>query len=519
MKKPSGIADKCCQLAPYFILAVFAVVTALSLFMCCDDFIWYFVGMKEKLAEFRHPNGRYLSNFLTILLVRYPLLRHCFVSAAIALLVVLMARLIGTGRKLGRLKLCYALSALIIIPSPVFREVILWISGFTNYVFSLVLTLIYLAFIFKALFTDYKLKAYHLVLFPALALAAGLSVEHIAIYDIALGAAVIVLLRVRRGKLYAAPILYLIASIAAICIMFTNKVYSKIAETGDELTVRTFNTDPSDIFQNFVYFITPAYSKSLWVVNVVIAAALLLICRNASQAAKKSKYTPVCMAITVMYAAYSVFCSTVSPFVILSTSMRIRGVEAAFTFLYLVSLAYLIWVFFDSDRKIRLYICLISTVMLTAPLVVISPASPRCFFTEYVFWILLGGELLFAALGYLGLTESRLAILLSSCIAAYAAIFMLNIEVTNKYYNVKRIELFKEQISEGRETDISILELPYPDYAYDDFPKPVFFESELTDGITYFTLIYDYYGIDAYDLKYSDFTFVSPYDYNLMRET
>ena len=512
-------SKKCFHFVPYIILFIFSVVTAFSLFMNCDDFIWYFVTTNDKLSSFRNPNGRYFSNYLTILLVKYPLFRHFFISLTIMILVLLLARLISFDRNHFGIKICFILSTLLIIPSPVYREVILWISGFTNYFFSITITLVYLYFVFRVLFSNYIFKRYHLFLFPLLAISAGLSVEHIAIYDILLGIFILVILRIKRNKIFIAPFLYLIASAISVFLMFSNNIYINIAKNGDNLATRTFNIDTSDIFQNFLLYIAPGYSKELWVINTIVAISLVIIYLNSSEIKRNSKYTPICMVIAVLYSVYSVLISNVTNIVILNSSMRIKGFEAAFTFLYIVSLAYLLWVFFEGDRKMRLYIYLISTILLTAPFIFISPASPRCFFSEYVFWILFSGELFLAALHCFKFNDVRFMAFLSGAVAVCAAIFILNIELSNKYYNVKRIEYFKEQMEGNKKNDVFIIELPYPDYAYDDFPKSVFFEAELTGEITYFTLIYDYYGIDAYDLDYNDFTFISPYDYNLMMET
>ena len=512
MDKKTGTGAKIVSAAPYILIAVYAFVTALTLFMNGDDYIWYYLGTDDSIVGYQTPNGRYFSNFLTVLIVRYPAFRLLFIPAVLFAFVYVVAKLFDIEKKTPGVKLCFSLASLILIPSATYCETILWQSGFCNYVFSAVLTLIYFIMLFKVLFLGGKFKAFHFVLFPVLALSAGLCVEHIAIYDIVLGIASIVLLRVRKKKFYIAPVLYLISACAAAAIMFTNGNYSQIADSGDELGTRTFYFSFSDFFYNAEVFVVPHFLKQCFVINIIITASFLVLYRFRNERFKASKYAPICICIVLLYTAYSVFYSCFAELAATKPDMKIRGLEFAFTFAYIVALMYLIWVFFDGDKVIRLYFYICSAIMLMAPFTVINPVTARCFFENYVFWIILSGELFFTAVSHFKKEVNSFESLCVLSFTAFLTVFILGAGISNKYYNDLRFDFIKMQIDEGINPVIQIIDLPYQEYTHDDLIDLYSDSSASADDVTYYKLICKYYGIDGEGVRYMH---ISPADYYL----
>ncbi len=501
------------------IVLIYAAVSSLSLVMNDDDFLWRAVDNYAVLSSYRNPNGRYFSNFVTLELVKYPTFRIVFVFAVLSLLIFLIAQLIRIDNKRLTYVLTFSLSAFILIPSSTYSETVCWISGFTNYVFTGVLILLYLLLTFDVLFSEKSFKPYCLVLFPAIALAGGLSVEHVAVYNVILGAAVVVLLRIKRKKFFAAPLLYLVASLAAAYLVFTNKVYSSISNGNDDFGNRRFQFDFSDLFMNTIRFVIPNYIKSFWIINILIALSIVILYNKRRDV--RSKYAPICLVIVILYAVYSVSCSVYSDLAFLEPAMKIRGFETAFAFLYIVALAYFIWLFFGADKRIRLYVFLLSTVLLTAPFMFISPCTPRCFMLDYIFWILLGGELFFSAAAELRNINSRLAAAVSLSAAAGLTALILNIEVTNCYYAHERYDFISEQINSGKENNILVVNYPYPAYVHDDMSNPATFDEISAEGetFTFFEFMGDYYGFDGTGYSMGDFSHISALDYRLLQDS
>lgn len=509
MSNKSDVQKKILSFAPCAVIVLYAAVTALALFMNGDDYIWYYVGRDADFNEYTAPNGRYFSNFVTTLIVRYPVFRYIFIPVTIVAFLYVLAKLLNIDKKVSEVRLCFALSFLILIPASTYAETILWMSGFTNYVFSVVLTLIFILTLFNVLFRGREFKLYHFLLFPVLAVVAGLCVEHIAIYDVFLGIAAIILLRIKRKKFYVAPFFYLIPACISIALMFTNRNYSNIAESGDDVGIRTFYFSFSDLFYNIEQFVVPNYIKRFFAVNLVIAVSFLILYRFNTKRFKASKYAPLCMTIVILYAAYSVFYSCYTDLVALKPDMKIRGFEVAFTFLYIVSLLYMLWVFFDGSRLIRFYFYICSTILLTAPFSFINPVTARCFFENYVFWILFSGELLFTAVSLIGSDSSDF---IRSCfifVASALTVFVLGACISNKYYNDLRFDYIREQAEDPSIDRIQIIDLPYQKYVHDDLSDTSATDED-TSIYSYYWLMCRYYGIDGNDKK---FTHISTSDY------
>ncbi len=513
------------QIIPYILALVYAVVSPLSMFMNDDDYLWYFIGRIDSLDFFRNPNGRYLSNTITYYIVNYPILRFFFVSAVLLAFVFLIAKLIDVEKISYSTKLCFVLSAAALIPATSYCETIAWISGFTNYVFSVVLVLCYLAMVFNVLFSEKNFKPYCLILFPAIAISAGLCVEHVAIYDVFLGIAVIVLLKVRRKKFFIAPVLFFIFACISAFFMFTNGVYSDISGGSDVYGNRKIEISFSDFFTNTLRFVVPNYSKSFWIINIIIAAAVIILFCKKHDMAMKSKYSPVCLAIIVFYSLYSIYCSGYSDLRFLNSAMKVRGFETAFAFLYVISIAYFIWIFFDANRRIRLYIYILSTLMLTGPFIFISPVTARCFFVEYVFWILLSGELLFSALALLVSEHMKQSGLVGVTAAAALVFFILNVQCTNCYYAHLRYDYIKKQIEDGKKSNIIVVDYPYTEYTHDDMSESNNFSDMGSDTseeseheVYYFDLICKYYGFDGSGYSFYDFKHYSTIDYHQLED-
>ncbi|MCR4888516.1 MAG: DUF6056 family protein [Ruminococcus sp.] len=507
--------DKSVSIVSYAIVVIYSVVTALNLFFNNDDYVWYFADKYDSLSRYINPNGRYFSNYVTRLLVNYSAFRYFFISLTIIALIILLSRMIGSDSgKHQVLKRCTILSLVILLPVKTYNETFLWISGFTNYVFSTVCTLIYITVLFNVLFKEGKFKVYHYFLFPVIALAAGLSIEHIAIYNIILAVALIILLRYKKHKFYIPPFVFLIFSCCSATIMFFDKNYTEIYESGDSLGERGFNFDFSQLLMNSFQYVVPNYNKKLFVINIIIALAFGIISYHKRDILKKSKYAGISMATVLLYTAYSLFTSAYTDTVPLNLNFRIRGFEMAFIFLYLVSLAYLIWIYFKDDKGIKLYFYLISNVLLSALFMFITPVTARCFFVEYIFWILFAAELLFHVIELINydfkMVLSISGLVVSSCLTAV----ILSICIVNNSYNSLRVNFMKEQLNSGKTSDILVIDSPYPGYTWDDFNNTWFFEQDFEED-TFFKLYCDYYGIDYCELKPEDIHHISASDYYL----
>ena len=116
--------------------------------------------------------------------------------------------------------------------------------------------------------------------------------------------------------------------------------------------------------------------------------------------------------------------------------MRSVAIETAFTFIYVVAIAYLIYVFLDKNGRIRSYIYLLSTLIVTAPFLIVSPVTARCFFANKIFWMLLGGEILSTAFVTVNRKYKEKFNGMAFAVAFCSVFLVINACLTNKYVDV-----------------------------------------------------------------------------------
>ncbi len=499
---------------PVIMVAVFAFISAVCLFLTSDDFIWYFVNDLDGMKEFREPNGRYLTNHLVIFLVKYPVFRTVFYTGVLTGMICFMAKLTDLDRKHLKTSCIAVFLLFLLIPAETYGEVLNWISGFPNYAFSFLLTAVYILYFFRVIFKKHEAKAYTLPLFLLMGAAVTLCVEHITIYNVLLAAVSVVIIKMKNKKLSLHSIFYLAGTVIGAAVMFSNGAYSQIGGEGDEVGNRGFHFSFADIYYNVFKFIVAHYSKEFWAVNAVIAGCLTFIVIKKGMASRK--YAKICSLIMWTYTMYSFFTSCCADLVSTSYSMKFEALELAYAFLYIVSLAYLFYSYLEKDVMFRSVFYLISTVIVTAPFAIISPVTARCLFTNFMFWILLACEIMFAAVDVSGIGDMKYITAGGTAAAACMCVFFSGMNISNKYYSVQRIDFLRQQIDEGAK-HYQFVELPYKEHYFDSFTSDSLFQKLSAEGdFSYGQLIFMYYGIDeGIDFDNISYNTITTSDYNL----
>ena len=122
------------------------IVTFIILIFLCwmfpytgDDWAWgSSIGIERLNTWFDNYSGRYVGNLIVLALTRSNLLKTITMA-------FMLTGIIYFVEKLTREKWTFYLSILLMIflPKAVFRQAIVWTSGFSNYVMSVFFTLIY----------------------------------------------------------------------------------------------------------------------------------------------------------------------------------------------------------------------------------------------------------------------------------------------------------------------------------------------------------------------------------------
>ena len=104
-----------------------------------DDWIWNYAYEFDELEKFRMPNGRYLSNILTYLMVRYVPIRFVLYIPILLTLIWLLCR---GMQYTSNVVMWSGLMLFCLMPGDVWGENVMWVSAFPVYSLPLVSVLL-----------------------------------------------------------------------------------------------------------------------------------------------------------------------------------------------------------------------------------------------------------------------------------------------------------------------------------------------------------------------------------------
>lgn len=496
----------------YILVFCFIVISGFTLFMCCDDYIWFYAFSDDRLESYASPNGRYFTNFITRVSVQCLPLFSIFYIISFGSLVILIEKLVRKKNIPITVSLLSVFILIQLIPSKTYTEVFRWISGFNNYCFAFVFTLIYIIFTFNLLFTDHKAKSITAFLLLVLGIVSCLCVEHLTIYNIIFSIFALITTYVRKKRFSFHHFCFLIGAVFGAIIMFSHSQYHTIAADKDDLGTRGFEFSIADTLMQTLRFVLPHFCKDFWILHIIITIAFTAFYYRIRND-KKPKYACVCLTFCWIFVTYLFFSSVFQDIAVLSSAMKGRAIELAITFLYVCALIYNSTVYLEKNERIRALVYLLSSILLTLPFALVSPVTARCFFIEYAFWILFVLEVVFCFMNDINKQFFVFFQNILTCISCCIIIMFANMNITNFYYDYVRYKYLQEQMSINTKK-VDLITLPYQKYAYDDLSEITIFSGVLKDDISYGEYILKYYDISFEDFMDRKHRMIEVIDYN-----
>lgn len=493
---------------PAFIVSVlyvlFSAVQSTCLVFGGDDLWWARLDSPAELFGGQDINGRYVTNLLTYAITHSFLLRAVcgtLLLSGIFILMTLMLRRKGVDTFWA---VFFSAAANFALPKPIAYLTTNWISGITNYVLSIVLTFIFL-YLCKPLLYGENRKQSQLIgiLTMVLGFMSAFCLENVTIYNGVFGVFIIVYYWIRCKKVHFVHIGYLVGTAAGLVVMMLNKNYSSIiGEKKDEIGSRYVEFGFSEIIQSLYSEVIPYFAKPFYLVHVCIALCLTILFFHKFGSVKntgKHKYAKYCLVCVILYAMYSFLIINEMDLAILNMNYRIRAIETAFTFLYIISAVYIAYCLLEKDSFLRFTLYISSSIMVTAPFLVVNPVTARCFYATFIFWCMAAGEVFIEVVRTLKVKKSELAKYLSICFIGGFTLFFSYINISNKFIDTLRNNYIVEQI-ESKSRVIEVMDLPYPEYAVDSTYSILSSETEVDFSLN--EKYIDYKPLQMYYLGY-----------------
>lgn len=435
-----------------------------------DDWAWGSqIGLDRLDVWFSDYNGRYVGNLIVLVMTRSNVLKTLVMAFCLTGIVYLIERI--SRRRWAFYVSCVAL---VLIPKLILRQAVVWTAGYSNYVVSLFLTLIFIAYaypIFQE--TKPKCRLWHSIPLLVLGIISALIVEHLTIYDIVLGAGVIVYTLAVHRRVLLPHAAYFVGSIAGAVYMFSNGAYHNIANHQDVYRQMAEGGVVSRAVENYVQEIAKHLClNNVWVNLAILIVCLLLYrqCRPVWKNSKEQFLAKLCLAgMTVfnIWALLSSFGITVD-----LKQNRLLYMEALLVMLYMLALiGFSILAGLRQKCLWKLMYWNAGIVCIAAPLLVVNPIGERCFFATYILFVLLLIEL-----GCQLTHESVTAFLQAKafrnaciCIGLAGFAFYLNIFSSIAQVDHERLARIERQVAAGK-TSAEICHLPYESYLW--MPTP-----------------------------------------------
>lgn len=430
-----------------------------------DDWAWGSqIGLERLSSWFYNYNGRYVGNLIALVLTRSNWLKSLVMS-------ICLTGIAFCAECIFKKKWSFFLSLvlLVLMPKLIFRQAVVWTSGFSNYVTSLSLTLLYIVYIYPIFKSekenlDARFRLWHSLPMIILAVVNTLIVEHMTIYNVVLAVGVITYTLFAYHKIYISHLAYFLGSISGTAYMFSNVAY----HTDGYRHIATGNV----VFRaldNYINTITKYLClDNVWVNLSILLICWLLYCQITAQITGKwtRSIAKLCMVIITFYNAWAVLSSFG-----ISTVQREKpllyseGVLVAFYMMALIS--YTMIAAFYSDRFWEIVFWNGTIMCIASPLLIVYPIGERCFFATYVMFGMLLMELLcmlkndIVQLILQRKTFSYVCILI--CFAGLA--FYFNIFTSIYRTGQARLSYIRNEVAAGK-SSVEILYFPYESYLW-----------------------------------------------------
>lgn len=441
------------------VIFIFLFILAYLFIYSGDDWAWgSSIGMERLSNFFYNYNGRYLGNLIVLILTRSRILK-ALVTALILLGIINLIRKIINKDNYYIIFITFCL--IVLMPKSMFRQSIVWVSGFTNYAIPVILILLY--FYHYKNHKENKLSSLFVFI---IGICSCLFMEHITIYCFLLSIFIIFKDYVKAKKISLYNIMYFLGNLIGSIIMFSNKAYFSIT-TGED-TYRTIYPGISDMMINAKEAYLNIIQKDLifnniFLVMVIIILMSIIIIRYL-KCTQKNKVIYISWFIIVSYGLYQLL-SFINPEwqIMLKYTSIIEGV---YTFLFFVSIIIItIFTVDDKSTKYQLLFYLISILILTLPLFVVNPIGPRCFFPMYILFILFICTLFNNLEVNKTIIIKKEILILTIFIIVFSYIYLLSIYLYIYMKDIDRINYIHKEINNGA-TEITVKKLPYPDYVW-----------------------------------------------------
>ncbi|MCQ4635272.1 DUF6056 family protein [Anaerovorax odorimutans] len=433
-----------------------------------DDWAWgSSVGLERLSSWFENYNGRYAGNLAVLILTRCRFVKAIFEAICLTGIVYLIVP--KRQNRFFNTVVCFLLIAA--IPKFLMRQTIVWTSGFSNYTIPVVLVLIYLRYCYSLLESGDppgNNKFSTSVAMLLFAFVSALFMEHVTIYMLFMGAAIVIYTFYKYRKVYTAYLSYFIGVAIGAAYMFSNGAYRLIASDADECKYRTIAQGSglvSRAIENYFKVIGKELFLSNFILNICIFFAVVSLFWKYREQIKASRFRMIAIFSTIMVEAACVYSFVANIFMIfLRKNIGSIHFDGIITLLFCFCLILFCFsAVFDRTLKKKLIFLVFSIAIMTGPLLAVTPLQSRCFFPTYVLFC-------YFVIECFGILKMKKQMPIVALIALFLALFNLfRIYIPIYQVDIQRVDNVQAAANSGR-TEAELSHFPHENYLWMAMP-------------------------------------------------
>ena len=439
-----------------------------------DDWAWgSWMGIERLETFFADYNGRYFGNFLVLAITRSEILKVVLMAVSYFFSCWLCYKY-SDSKKTS--VLLFSVFVFLLMGKAVFAQSVVWSSGYSNYVPSAIISVGYLTIVKNITKQDVPQYPKLMVIATVLmGFSGALFMENITLFNICLGVAVIGYSLIKFKKVYLAHIGFLVGAIAGAVWMFSNSVYKAVA-TGEDLyrtTASGLDGFLNQAGKNLIIICKCLFADNMGICIVTtVLLTVLVVTFNKTNINKPKKVVSICLlVVNILFVVVAIFKKAVQIFGFIDIKslgfLNYNGFTNASTLVFLLTTLIIILLCVKKYRRFAMLLPFYCIPVAIAPLLVVTPIGPRCFFVSYLFMMVFLAELLSYIAENVKASAKKVFCGCVSAAVLAQMIFFISIFVPVHKYDVKRNELAKMQ-SDNNEEAIIVCDLPDKGYVWCD---------------------------------------------------
>lgn len=228
-----NVFKSCSNVCKYLIAAVVLCALCFLFPYTQDDWAWgSAIGLRRLAKWFENYNGRYLGNLIVLALTRSRVLRAAVMGIAITGIIYCIERITQK-----RWAFTSALLGFLFMPRLITLQAVVWTSGFSNYVTSAFLTLVFFVYLNEHRPEENCRVSFMTCIFLAvLGLCNTLIVEHLTVFHVIISVFLFVYSYRILKKIRTDYLIYMFGTITGAFYMLSNSAYHFMDSNPDGYT-------------------------------------------------------------------------------------------------------------------------------------------------------------------------------------------------------------------------------------------------------------------------------------------